>query len=76
MWIISQFSETFGTYWIERSPIWFAMMLIAAVAAMLFIMWSLYLLIRFAISFHKAARQMKTKWRRDDRALTRPGTVQ
>ena len=38
----------------------------------LFILWSLYLLICFAISFDRASRQLRTKWKRDDRALEPP----
>jgi hypothetical protein len=34
----------------------------------LFILWSAYLFIRFAISFNKAARQLRREWKRDDRA--------
>jgi len=32
------------------------------------VLWSVYLLIRFAIAFHSAARQLRQKWKRDDRA--------
>jgi hypothetical protein len=38
------------------------------VLSLLMILWSFYLLIRFAISFHKAARKLKRKWKRDDLA--------
>jgi hypothetical protein len=55
-------------HWQSRSDLALIILLIACVAGVLFILWSLYLLIRFAVSFHLAARQMKHKWRRDDRA--------
>jgi hypothetical protein len=55
--------------WMTKSPIGMAVAMIIAVFASLFILWSLYLLTLFAISFRRAARQVKTKWTRDDRAL-------
>ena len=48
----------------------FLMMLLMSVASCLFILWSLYLLIRFAVAFWKAARKLRRKWIRDDRSLT------
>ncbi|HTW95513.1 MAG TPA: hypothetical protein VMD30_12000 [Tepidisphaeraceae bacterium] len=47
---------------------WEAVILAGVVFAWLFIIWSLYLLGRFAIAFHLAARQLRRKWRRDDRS--------
>jgi hypothetical protein len=58
-----------GTYWTSRSAISLMLMLLTTVAAALFLLWSIYLLVRFGIAFHKAARQLKRKWRRDDRSL-------
>jgi hypothetical protein len=52
------------------SPWGFLSTLIMLTAISLFILWSIYLLIRFAISFRRAARQLRHKWTRDDRAVT------
>jgi hypothetical protein len=57
-----------GDYWFERSTIVFILILAVSVAVLLFALWSLYLLIRFAIAFHLAARQLRRKWSRDDLA--------
>jgi len=55
-----------------RSEMSVILALILLVAACLFVTWGLYLLIRFAIAFHIAARQMRRQWSRDDRARTVP----
>jgi MFS family permease len=57
-------------YWTDRSNIALLLQTLLGVAATLFILWSLYLLLRFAIAFHIAARQLKHKWTRDDRSLS------
>ncbi len=59
----------FGEFWMSRSPIALALELIMATSASLFILWSLYLLIRFAIAFGSARRHLRRKWKRDDRSL-------
>jgi hypothetical protein len=59
-----------GTYWTSTSPISLLMMLIMITAAGLFLLWSLYLLIRFSIAFSRAKRQLREKWKRHDRAVT------
>jgi len=64
-----------GTWWIERSNIAMAIMLVLGVGLMLFTFWSLYLLIRFTIAFRRAARQLQGKWTSDDRALTPHGSA-
>lgn len=64
-----------GIYWLERSMVALIVMLILTVAASLFILWSLYLLIRFAIAFHLAARELNRKWQRDDRANAEPASL-
>ena len=46
------------------------MMLVMSVASGLFILWSLYLLVRFAIAFWIAAGKLQHKWTRDDRSLS------
>jgi MFS family permease len=65
----------FGTWWMERSSVALAIMLIMAVALILFTLWSLYLFTRFAIAFGHAARQLRGKWTSDDRALTPHGSA-
>ncbi len=57
-----------GDFWWERSDVALMLALVMATAGVLFILWSLYLLIRFTISFNRAARQLRHKWTRDDRA--------
>jgi hypothetical protein len=44
------------------------LILTAAVAGNLFVLWSLYLLLRFAISFFKASRQLRNAWNQQDRS--------
>ena len=56
----------FGTHWIARSNVAMAITLVLVLLAALFILWSIYLLIRFAIAFAKAARALKRKWKADD----------
>ncbi len=58
-----------GIYWESRSTSWIVFLLIAGVMAGLLILWSLYLLIRFAIAFGIASRSLHSTWRRDDRSL-------
>jgi hypothetical protein len=67
---MSDFMERFDNSWMTRSVVAGALLLIAAVAASLFALWAIYLLIRFAISFHKAARELKRKWNAADRSTT------
>lgn len=57
-----------GPEWLERSESWLVLIAIAGVAAVLFPLWSAYLLIRFAIAFHIAARKLRGQWSRDDRS--------
>ncbi|MGH7177851.1 MAG: hypothetical protein ACREJC_10755 [Tepidisphaeraceae bacterium] len=57
-----------GDDWTSRSTAALWMLVAVGAAAGLFILWSIYLLTRFAISFHRAARRMGTEWKRDDRA--------
>jgi len=59
-----------GTNWMSRSPVSLIMMLAMSVASGLFLLWSLYLLVRFAIAFWIAAGKLRHKWTRDDRSLT------
>jgi hypothetical protein len=50
------------------------MQLLLGVAASLFILWGLYLLVLFAVAFWIAARQLRRKWSRDDRSLITSAT--
>jgi MFS family permease len=59
----------FGANWTTNSTTSLIIALIMGVAAFLFTLWSLYLVIRFALAFRKASRHLSLKWRRDDRAL-------
>ena len=68
--ILFENAEAFGlgSNWTNSSN-WSLMLLLAMlVAATLFPLWSLYLLIRFAIAFSKAHRQLRRKWARADRS--------
>ena len=55
--------------WVGRSSVSLAMLGGVAVLTSLFLLWSLYLLIRFAIAFHKAARALRGKWQAQDRSV-------
>jgi hypothetical protein len=63
-------SDKFGldSDWEARSKAAIFLPLIAIVAVILFGLWSAYLLIRFAIAFHIAARKLRRGWAGDDRA--------
>jgi len=56
--------------WQWQSSSGFLAMLLLSVAFCLFILWSLYLLVRFAVAFWIAAHKLRDKWTRDDRSLT------
>ena len=58
-----------GTHWVSRSNVALALMLVCGVAGLLFTLWSLYLLIRFAIAFRAASRQLQVKWTSDDKSI-------
>jgi hypothetical protein len=71
VWLIIENAERagLGQRFINQSNAWLVLMLILLTAGGLFILWSLYLLTRFAIAFHIAARKLRKQWRRDDRAI-------
>jgi hypothetical protein len=48
------------------------MVCVMTIAAMQFTIWTIYLLVRFAVAFWIAARQLRRTWNRDDRSLTPP----
>ena len=58
-----------GTHWVSRSNVALVLLLVCGVAGLLFTLWSLYLLIRFAIAFRAASRQLKVKWTSDDKSI-------
>jgi hypothetical protein len=45
---------------------------VMTIAALLFALWAFYLLVRFAIAFRLASRNLQRTWARDDRSLTSP----
>jgi hypothetical protein len=53
--------------WMHRSA-GLGVVTIISVAGMLFGLWSIYLLLRFAIAFYRAARQLRRAWSIDDRS--------
>jgi hypothetical protein len=55
--------------WLERSNVGIGLILAFAVAGLLFAIWGAYLLVRFALAFRRTARQLRSDWRNDDRAL-------
>ncbi len=57
-----------GQNWIGRSDVALALITLLGAAALLFILWSVYLLVRFAVAFRRASRQLNVAWRRDDRS--------
>lgn len=59
----------FDPYWASRSQTWLILMAVAGTLSALFLLWSVYLMIRFAIAFHLAARKLREAWNRDDRAI-------
>jgi hypothetical protein len=67
--VFMQFAaDLVGPYWTSRGSTPLLILLLMATAAALFIFWQLYLLIRFAIAFGQASRNLRCAWRRDDRA--------
>lgn len=57
-----------GAYWTSRSTISLVLQVFLGTAAALFLLWAIYVLVRFAIAFGRASRQLRKKWRQDDRA--------
>ena len=56
----------FGDYWTARSNVALVVMLIMATASAVFLIWTLYLLVRFAIAFARARRLLRRKWASQD----------
>lgn len=59
----------YGGRWTTRGQASLILTALPITAALLFALWSLYLLIRFGIAFGRAHRQLRRKWTRDDRSL-------
>ena len=66
--LTENWSRWFGASLPLFSNTYCVMLLIFLVAAGLFLLWSGYLTIRFAWAFWKAARELRRKWRVDDRS--------
>src|ERR1700677_3256319 len=60
--------------WETKSKVALILQLLIGVACGLFLLWSLYLLIRFAIAFRMASRKLRRSWLRDDRSLANSPT--
>jgi hypothetical protein len=60
----------FGPHWASRSNAAIALELISSTTAALFALWSLYLIIRFAIAFALEGRALRRLWREADRSAT------
>jgi hypothetical protein len=55
--------------WISKSNPGMVLVLLMFLSALLFAIWSVYLLVRFAIAFRRTSRQMRCAWHDDDRAV-------
>jgi len=67
--IQSHADRWFGDYWSSRGSASLIITLVVGVGGLLFILWQVYLLIRFAIAFGKAAKKLRREWKQADRAL-------
>lgn len=70
IWLLSERAEAwgFGTHWTGRSNVFLALLTLLFAAAILFVFWAVVLLVRFAIAFWRASRQLRRAWQRDDRS--------
>lgn len=76
--VVTNFAEQLGlgAYWTSRSYVSLGIVLAMTAAGALFVLWQLYLLVRFAFAFGAAARRLRRQWRADDRAtVTAPATA-
>ena len=62
--------------WISRSAIGLGLVVGLIVMMALFAIWSVYLLVRFAIAFRRAARARRREWQGDDRSVAPPTPAQ
>jgi hypothetical protein len=73
-YVLSQNADDwFGDYWLGRSTVAYVLMAALGTAGLLFVLWSLYLMIRFAIAFGVAAYRLRATWRRADRSVLNVG---
>jgi len=69
VWILTQnWQRWFGQQMPIFSDNYCVMLMLFLIAAGLFLLWIAYLTIRFALAFWKAARELRRKWRVDDRS--------
>jgi hypothetical protein len=70
VYVLTNYAETFGLsdQWANRGNASLVVMVLMPTAGALFVLWQLYLLVRFAITFGRAARRLRRQWLRDDRA--------
>ena len=54
LWLVFEYADRWSSYWTTRSPVSLVMMLVMCAASILFILWSVYLLVRFAVAFRRA----------------------
>ncbi len=68
---LATYSEELGLGgdWMDRGNVTLMIALAMGTASALFILWMLYVLVRFAIAFGKAARKLRRQWRLDDHAI-------
>ncbi len=72
--IVVRYARNFGLgeNWDSRSTSALLIFTLIPTAIALFFLWTLYLLVRFAISFWIASRYRRSAWTRDDRSLVPP----
>lgn len=72
--IVNEYAESWGwgTNWTGTGTPSLLVAVVLATLCILFVLWALYLLVRFAVAFGLAYRRLRRQWRRDDRAA---GTV-
>jgi hypothetical protein len=69
MFVSDHAEDWLGTYWTSRSQVWITITALMATAALLFVIWSVYLLIRFAVRFGRASGELKRRWMMQDRSV-------
>jgi hypothetical protein len=75
MGLVVRFGEAWGLAhrWVQRSQTSLMIVLVLFVAALLFAIWSVSLLVRFAVAFRRTSRELRGAWREDDRAASGDG---
>ena len=67
--IIAYGDRLFYERWSDRSQAPIILGTILFTLAFLFLLWSLYVLLRFALAFHLAARNLRRQWKSADRSV-------